>query len=306
MRQKGIVILLAVLLCICIVPGCTEEGNDDDNGGDQNSVEGVIGLYLKYWEEGNIEKVVDLIYLPPVEGLKENATQDLTAVIEAQNEEITIDSWEVKEKESYGQENITKYMDMIEEEFNVTISITEAYFVNIEWTGTLNGTPKTDSTSIPVVKVNGKWYVDLFMTWADSSSGTTTPVGMFQKVEKHPAEGYVKVKFAQMDPSTPPTECGLSIDYQGSNTTLWSVSGNFVKNEDDDDVFKVMLFNEDGWKVKYQDLADDGVINPGDYMTLCWYNATSGNTWYPASGNYEIELTTNMGQDTICSVEFTI
>lgn len=141
--------------------------------------------------------------------------------------------------------------------------------------------------------------------------GENTPVGAFQKPEKLPSLGRVKLRFGTISPQTRPTECKLVIEYTGNNESQNDIaaltSGSFKLDIDTEDVFEVNTPGNSGWWIKYVDMADDKKLSNGDYLEISWHqDGAKKDTWYLAEGEYIVTLLYLGTGDAICSSEFSI
>ena len=153
--MKKILSILCVLLITITLTGC---GTISTSGAEESSVEQLLDLYVKSFEENKLEtlyKVFPEFYIKEI-----NMTQEKMTTIYERNKDEFGDDFKVTYKINSKEKISTDKLNQLNDNFKkYNVKVTECYEVNT--TITFSGSKFTDPDTYPLgyCKIDGKWYI---------------------------------------------------------------------------------------------------------------------------------------------------
>ena len=158
----GVAVVLVVVLCILLFSSC---------GGGSGSPEKVADKFMSaMFKDCDAEKISDLIHPDIVDAMvedeydgdKDEYLEEGQETFDKMNEgfeenEISID-WEVGDVEDIEDDDLEEIQEKYDDEYELEVSA--AAVVEIELIAEFKGEENSSKMEIPVVEIDGGWYVD--------------------------------------------------------------------------------------------------------------------------------------------------
>ncbi len=144
----GLLALVAVVLIIVFIMG-------------GNSYKDAVNACMKGWVNQDLDPILEAVLPVMREDVKDHILwwYDSEEEMWADMDEKIL-SYHITEAERIGKDDLKYIEEMLEEWYGYECSITDGYFVDVEWTYRDSwGNKDTDSETFAVVKIKGKWYV---------------------------------------------------------------------------------------------------------------------------------------------------
>lgn len=271
-----ILVVFAMIGMVVITMGCTE----DDEGGAQDSPESTFNTFVERVNEEDGEGALEVTDASLLEDEKfDDRISTTQEKIDKGN--LSLSDHEIHDvtyKEDMDSEKKEAVDEIIKRiEGNSSATVDDSVLLNV----TITADSETDTVKYPMVQVDSEWYLVFFsLIPASGGSSTEQVTGSIGSIEKISSESW---KF---------TIASISEDLGVSEFTfVLEKSNSYGQTEftsDQNGVQTVLEMDGDSYTLNYTDIAANGALNAGDYITIT--GGTEGSWRLFEPGDYTLRI----------------
>ncbi|MDD4308556.1 MAG: hypothetical protein PHU53_07100 [Thermoplasmata archaeon] len=231
-------------------------------GRKQSSPENVLEAYVDAYNNGDY---TEAFHLTDAHFLPESEFEDQVDNAEEYNYEdsnpkiLSMETEYLDEMSSDDVEDIEDSIDEIEDELDITIDDFAKVEFRVEYE--YDTETDTDSGEVYCIKVDGKWYLCIYLIGIESEI-ETTPVGVWQSVEPIDSDT-VKLSYGTFSSDIEPNDIEIIISDYSTTITL-SITGDL-----NEPTTTMAVSGGSGISAVYSDLNYEGnTVNAGDFITI--------------------------------------